>query len=66
MDTAKRSGNAILKREEIHRMADANSVFAHFCVNPWTWSVNLDQKITKIFVWNKFLRYEKLTAILWF
>ncbi|MFQ6665559.1 hypothetical protein Gotur_032263, partial [Gossypium turneri] len=30
MDAAKGSGDAICKKEETHRMAEANRAFAHF------------------------------------
>uniref|UniRef100_A0AB39U2L2 Small ribosomal subunit protein uS7c n=1 Tax=Ophioglossum hongii TaxID=3238578 RepID=A0AB39U2L2_9MONI len=30
MDAARNSGNAVRKREEIHKMAEANRAFAHF------------------------------------
>jgi len=30
MDAANETGNAIRKREETHRMADANKAFAHY------------------------------------
>jgi small subunit ribosomal protein S7 len=30
MDAAENTGNAIKKREETHRMADANKAFAHY------------------------------------
>ena len=30
MDAANNTGNAIRKREEIHRMAEANKAFAHY------------------------------------
>nr|YP_009514525.1 ribosomal protein S7 [Lygodium microphyllum]YP_009514544.1 ribosomal protein S7 [Lygodium microphyllum]AXG76123.1 ribosomal protein S7 [Lygodium microphyllum]AXG76142.1 ribosomal protein S7 [Lygodium microphyllum] len=30
MDAARNSGSAVRKREEIHRMAEANKAFAHF------------------------------------
>lgn len=31
VDAVRRSGDAIHKKEESHRMAEANKVFAHFC-----------------------------------
>jgi small subunit ribosomal protein S7 len=31
VDAAKGSGDAIRKKEETHRMAEANTTFAHFC-----------------------------------
>jgi small subunit ribosomal protein S7 len=30
MDAARQTGNAIRKREETHRMAEANKAFAHY------------------------------------
>jgi small subunit ribosomal protein S7 len=30
MDAANETGSAIRKREEVHRMADANKAFAHY------------------------------------
>jgi small subunit ribosomal protein S7 len=30
IDASKESGNAIKKREQTHRMAEANKAFAHF------------------------------------
>ena len=30
MDAAKESGNAIRKKEQTHKMAEANKAFAHF------------------------------------
>ena len=30
MDAARNSGNAIRKKEETHKMAEANKAFAHF------------------------------------
>jgi small subunit ribosomal protein S7 len=30
IDAARQTGNAIRKREETHRMAEANRAFAHF------------------------------------
>ncbi len=31
MDVAKDNGNAIRKKEETHKMFEANKAFAHFC-----------------------------------
>ena len=30
MDAANETGNSIRKREEVHRMAEANKAFAHY------------------------------------
>jgi small subunit ribosomal protein S7 len=30
MDASENRGNAVKKREEVHRMADANKAFAHY------------------------------------